>query len=250
MSVEPTPRRVRVEFGGQTIADSKRVILFRWSRGTPTYYFPRADVRADFLIPTSSTAEDPLKGVAHFSDVVVGNRTAEQGAFTYADPVPEWPGRPDYVAFAWEKMDRWLEETEEVIKHPRDPYHRVDVAQSDRHVRVVVGGQTIADTTRPKLLFETQMPTRYYIPQDDIRMDLLEPVPDLKTSCPYKGEASYWKVKGAVQEIAWAYLAPLPECPKIAGLISFYNERVDEVHVDDEPEPKPLPRWHSMRARL
>lgn len=252
VAVEPSPRRVRVVFADQDIADSRRVMLFRQSRSTPVYYFPRADVRTDLLVPTDALREDPLKGTGQLWNVVVGSKVAEQGALTYPDALPEWPDRGDYVAFEWDKMDHWFEEAEEVIRHARDPYHRVDVAQSDRHIKVVAGGEVVAETHRAKTLWETTFPTRYYIPREDIHVELLEAT-DLHTRCPYKGEASYWKLKSsadvAAGEIAWAYLDPLPECPKIKGLIAFYNERVDALYVDGEPEPTPLPRWHATPAR-
>src|SRR5438552_14030122 len=102
-------------------------------------------------------------------------------------------------------MDHWYEAAEEVKRHARDPYHRVDVVQSDRQVKVVAGGEVVAETRRAHILWETGMPIRYYIPQADVRLDLLEPT-DLHTGCPYKGEASYWKLKcaanGAANEIA------------------------------------------------
>lgn len=241
---EQSPRRVRVVFADQTVADSKRVMLFRERGRTPVYYFPRSDLRMDCLVATDETADDPNRGVAHYFTVVVGGRAVEKAAYAYQEPHALWAERPDYVALVWDKMDHWYEEEEEAYKHPRDPYHRVDVMSSTRHIRIGVGGQTIAETRRPHLLFETGFPTRYYIPQQDIRMDLLEPTP-LHTRCPYKGEASYWAPKSGEQEIAWAYLEPIPECPKIKGLIAFYGERVDEVWVDGELEPKSLPRWHT-----
>ena len=107
-------------------------------------------------------------------------------------------------------------------------------------------GETIAETHRPHVLFETGLPIRYYIPAADIRMDLLEATP-LHSVCPYKGQASYWKLKGGEQEVAWAYLDPIGECPTIKGLIAFYNERVDEVWVDGELEARPPHRWHTDR---
>jgi uncharacterized protein (DUF427 family) len=252
VAVEPSPRRVRAVFADQTIADSKRVMLFRQRGSTPVYYFPRADVRSELLVATEATREDPLKGEAQLWNVVVGNKVADQAAIIYAEGLDQWPDRADYIAFEWDKMDHWFEEAEEVIRHARDPYHRVDVAQSDRHIKVVVGDEVLAETARAKILWETGIPTRYYIPTDDVRMELLEPT-DLHTRCPYKGEASYWKLKGANEagsEIAWAYLDPLPECPKIKGLISFYNERVDALYVDGQAEPKPLRRWHAIPARI
>ena len=135
-------------------------------------------------------------------------------------------------------MDHWYEENTEVYKHARDPYHRVDA--------MAVAGETIAETNRPHVLFETGLPIRFYLPSEDIRMDLLEPTP-LHSRCPYKGEASYWKLKNGDQEVAWAYLDPIAECPSIKGLIAFYNERVDEIWIDDQLETKPPQRWHTDR---
>ena len=146
----------------------------------------------------------------------------------YLDPLP---GREDirgYRAFYWNKMDAWYEEDEQVFKHPRDPYHRVDVLQSSREVRIEINGQTIAESRR----------------QEDVRMDLLEPT-DTSSVCPYKGTASYWRLKSdeSGRDVAWAYLDPITECPKIKGLIAFFNERVDGLYVDGEPQEKPQTAW-------
>ena len=246
LAAELSPRHVRTEMAGETIAASKRVMIFRERGRTPVYYFPRGDVRMDLLTPIAEIVADPNKGDARYFNVVVGGSVAERAAYVYSEPHVQWMGRPDYVAFVWDQMDHWYEENMEVYKHARDPYHRVDAMPGARHVRIVVGGQTIAETQRPHVLFETGHPVRYYIPADDIRMDLLEATA-LRSTCPYKGNASYWKVKGADQEVAWAYLDPIAECPRIKGLIAFYNERVDEVWVDGEIETKPPHRWHPVR---
>jgi len=115
--------------------------------------------------------------------------------------------------------------------HPRDPYSRLDVLTSSRHVEVVINGVTVAETHRPTLLFETGLPVRYYLPQPDVRWDLLRP--SSRTSrCPYKGTAEYWSVQAGdelVDDVVWIYRTPLPESQKIAGLACFYNERVDLV---------------------
>jgi uncharacterized protein (DUF427 family) len=145
------------------------------------------------------------------------------------------------LAFKWNEMDAWYEEDEEVFVHARDPYKRIDALRSSRHVRVVVGGETVADTGRPMMLFETGMPVRYYIPEEDVRMDLLEPAAAV-TGCPYKGTARYWsaRVRGQVFEnIVWTYPDPIPECPGIKGLLCFYGERVDAVYVDGKLQPAP-----------
>lgn len=241
---ETTQRRIRAEFGGQVIADSKRAMLMRESGHELHYYFPEADVRMDLLVATDHITHSGYKGDAHHWTVKVGEREAENAAWAYPE-VKE--GRPDmrgYVAFGWKAMDHWYEEDEEVFVHPRDPYHRVDTILSSRHIRVVVNGETIAETHRPHLLFETGLPTRYYIPQEDIRMDLLTPT-ETHTACPYKGTASYWSIKASNQvykDLVWGYLDPIPETPKIKGLLAFYNEKLD-IYVDGELEGKPRTVW-------
>ena len=138
----------------------------------------------------------------------------------------------------------WYEEDDEVFVHPRDPYHRVDVMNSSRHVKVVIDGEVVAETDQPRLLFETGLRTRYYMPKVDVRMDLLEPTPTA-TACPYKGNAVYWSAEIGDQvfpDIVWSYPFPMPECTRIQNLLSFYNEKVDvyvEAGVAVEPEPAP-----------
>ncbi len=151
----------------------------------------------------------------------------------------------DHFAFEWPKMDKWMEEDEEIFKHARDPYKRVDAMPSRRHVRVVIDGKTVADTRRPHLLFETNHPVRYYIPQEDVRMDML--VSSSTTSrCPYKGPASYWSVKIGSEtfpDLVWGYMNPIPECPKIKGLVCFFHERGCDIYVDGELIPQPKTKW-------
>lgn len=244
VEVEPSPRWVRVTFNGQTIADSKRVLLLRESKHLPAYYFPAQDVRMDFLVPSERRTSCPYKGEASYWTIRVGDRTAEDAVWSYQDPLPERRDIAGYLAFYWDRVDAWYEEEEQIFAHPRDPYHRVDVLESSRHVRVVYAGETIAETRRPMLLFETGLPTRYYLPPEDVRMDLLQPT-DLHTRCPYKGEASYWRatIGDGEREIAWCYPEPLAECPKLKGRVAFYNERVDALYVDGEQEARPATKW-------
>ncbi len=136
------------------------------------------------------------------------------------------------------------EEEEEVFVHARDPYKRVDAIASSRHVEVSVGGVTVADSRRPILLFETMLPTRYYLPREDVRMDVLQSS-DTKTRCPYKGIASYWSARVGdrlVLDIVWSYPDPIKENPKIKELMCFFNERVD-LTVDGELRPRPRTKW-------
>ncbi len=202
-----TARRVRVILGGTTIADSRAVMLMLEKKRLAIYYFPVKDVRLDLLVPTSYTSPHEGKGLASFYSVKVGDRVAEKAAWRYLQP--ERPDLKDYVAFYWDKMDAWFEEDDEVFVHPRDPYHRVDVLNSSRHVKVIVGGEVVAETTRPRLLFETGLPTRYYIPKLDVRLDLLTPT-NTSTRCPYKGKASYWTAFRRFVEAAAARPASRP----------------------------------------
>jgi uncharacterized protein (DUF427 family) len=137
-------------------------------------------------------------------------------------------------------MDHWFEEDELVSVHPRDPYKRVDILASSRHVEVVVNGVSIADSHQPRILFETGLAPRYYLPLTDVRLDLLRPSSST-TQCPYKGTASYWSVEAdgeVIEDLAWTYPAPLPESQKIAGLAAFYNERVG-LRIDGELQERP-----------
>ncbi len=244
VEVEPSPRWVRVAFNGATIADSKRTRLLRETGARPIYYFPREDVRMDLLERSDQRTHCPYKGDASYWSVRVGDRVAEDAAWSYEDPFPEREDIKGYVAFYWNKMDAWYEEAEQIYAHARDPYHRVDVLESTRHVRVVIDGQTVAETRRPRLLFETTHPTRYYIPPEDVRLDLLTPT-DTHTRCPYKGEASYWTAKigdAEWRDIVWSYPDPIAECPRIKGYLSFFNEKVD-IYVDGELQERPITAW-------
>ena len=240
-----SPRHVRVIFGGETIANSKHVMLLREAKCLPVYYFPKEDVRMDLMVATETRTLCPYKGEASYWTVKTGDKAAEDAAWSYLEPSPESARIRSYMAFEWSKMDAWYEEDEEVFVHPRDPYKRVDVLQSSRHVRVVVGGETIADTRRPRLLFETNHPNRYYIPREDVRPELLQPSAT-SSRCPYKGVASYWLVRvgdKVFEDLAWSYLEPIPECPKIKGLLCFFQERGAAIYVDGEQVPIPKTRW-------
>jgi uncharacterized protein (DUF427 family) len=244
VEVEPSPRWVRVAFNGVTVADSKRALLLRETRLAPVYYFPRADVRLDLMSPTELHTRCPWKGEASYWTLKVGDKEAANAVWSYPNPLPGREDITEYMAFYWNRVDRWYEEEEEIFVHPRDPYHRVDSLPSARHVRVAVGDQTIAESSRPVLLFETGLPTRYYVPREDVRLDQLEPT-ETTSRCPYKGIASdYWRLKGGESEkdIAWSYPDPIAESPKIKGLIAFFNERTD-IWVDGTLTERPKTPW-------
>jgi uncharacterized protein (DUF427 family) len=242
--LEPTPRRVRAVLAATAVADSRRAMLLWEPKRLPVYCFPRDDVRMD-LLQRSGERDDPLKGPTTLWTVQVGDRVAKDAAWTAERPSEGSPDLSGHVVLSWNDMDAWYEEDDEVYVHPRDPYHRVDVLRSSRHVRVEMLGQTVAETRRPSLLFETGLPTRFYIPRADVRMDLLVQSPTT-TQCPYKGSASYYGVRVGnrlARDVVWTYRFPIPECTKIENLLCFYNERVDATHVDGELEEKPQSPW-------
>lgn len=242
---EPSPRRVRVRFNGETVVDSTNAHLLFETRHLPVYYFPRADIRMDLLAPTQHRTFCPYKGDASYWTVTAGGKTAENAAWSYAEPFAEVGSIKDFVAFYWDRMDGWYEEDDEIFVHPRDPYKRVDVVNSSRPVRVVLGGETVAETKRARFLFETRLPTRYYIPAEDLRMDLLVPS-EKTTQCPYKGKARYYSARigeRLFEDIVWTYPDPIAECPKIKNYLCFFNEQVDAIFVDGVAQPRPVTPW-------
>jgi uncharacterized protein (DUF427 family) len=239
--VENGPKRIRVLFGGQYVADTTSVKLV-WEGPYPIYYLPAADVRTDLLVATGATEHSPSRGDAAVHDVTVGDRTAQGAALWYTDSA--FPDLKDTIRLHWDAMDAWFEEDEEVYVHAKDPYARVDILQSSRHVRVEIDGVTVADSHQPRFLFETGLPTRFYVPKTDARMDLLTPT-DHSTRCPYKGTAEYYSVTvndTTHENLVWWYRAPTMESAKIGGYVCFFNEHVD-TYVDGELQPRPKTAW-------
>jgi uncharacterized protein (DUF427 family) len=242
--VQPSPRRVRVFFGGEIIADSTRMRLLFETRHLPVYYFPLDDVNQQWLETTDHTSHCPYKGQARYWTARVGERIAENAVWNYPVPITDCPDIKDLVAFYWNKMDAWFEEDQQIFVHARDPYHRVDVVESSRHLEVRIDGVTVAESQRPMLLYETGLPTRYYLPRLDVRMDLFRDS-DTRTACPYKGTARYWSGRLNGQDYAdilWGYDTTIPEMPRIAGRVCFYDEKVD-VYLDGELQRRPQTPW-------
>ena len=235
--VEVSPKRIRAYLGSHLVADTKQPLLVWEVPYYPSYYFPVDDVVGK-LIPVGRLEHSPSRGDAELFDVQVGDRTAPAAAKRYPDsPIPELR---DAVHISWSAMDEWLEEDEPVYVHPRDPYTRVDVLGSTRHVEILIDGVTIADSHQPRILFETGLPPRYYVPLADFRLDLLTPS-STETRCPYKGTASYWHVDvngKRHEDFVWMYRSPLLESQKIAGLVTTYNEKVD-LYLDGELQTRP-----------
>lgn len=235
--IEAGAKRVRTYLGGEVVADTTRPVLVWEVPYYPAYYFPLADVHAS-LEDDGGVARSPSRGDGRTLSVRAGDKLAAGAAIRYQDsPIGELR---DLIRIDWNSMDAWFEEDEEVFTHPRDPYTRVDILPSSRHVRVEVEGVTIAESSSPTLLFETGLPVRYYLPKPHVRLDLLTRT-DTVTACPYKGQAEWWSVRAnqnVRDDLVWSYPTPLAESQKIAGLIAFYNEKVD-IFVDGELQERP-----------
>ena len=240
--IEPTQKRIRTMVNGVTIADTVNALMVWEVPYYPTYYVPRGDVRFDLFVDSGDTKRSPSRGTATVYDIVAGDHTAHQAARVWDDvKIPELE---DHVSFDWASMDAWFEEEEEVYTHARDPYSRVDILQSSRTVRVEVDGVTVAESNQPRILFETGLPARYYLPKTDVDFRYLEPS-DTATHCPYKGTARYWAIHVDGQrydDLAWGYDTPLPESQKVAGYVAFYNEKLD-IFIDGELEERPKTKF-------
>lgn len=206
--IEDSPRWVRGRLGGETVVDSRRVkLLYAPDRVLPVWLFPEEDVRLEAI---------PAEAVQRHDDLV----------------------HVDFKA-----LDEWLEEDEPQIGHPPDPYHRIDVRRTSRHVRVSIGGRTVADSTNARALFETNLPVRWYLPREHVSAEL-EPS-DHRTVCAYKGRATHFDVAGE-DAVAWSYEDPLHDGQPVRNLVAFYNERVD-IEIDGQPQERPQTQWSRSR---
>jgi len=238
----PSPKRLRIKVGDIVVADTINALVMQESDHLPVYYFPMKDVHEEFLMASATTTESPFKGTATHYSMNTGVTLVEDAGWRYLEPVEGCPPIADYMAFYWNKMNHWYEEDEEIFVHARDPFRRVDCQPSSRHVEIVVDGEMVANSRRATFVFETGMPTRYYLPIADTRLDLLAPSRYI-SRCPYKGISSWYHVtvKGKRHEnMVWYYADPVHEAERIKGLVSFYNEFVDHILVDGVEQPKPM----------
>ncbi len=260
---EPTEKRIRATLGGETVIDSTRALLV-WEpkRVVPTYGVPVDDVDGEIAAaPVGDSPAETPGGIAAMGAPQLGDRVVfdPSVAFsvhttdgepltirTHGGVVEAAAFRPSdrslegFVLVDFDAFDAWYEEDERNFAHPRDPFHRIDIVHSSRHVRVELDGTTLAESNRPCLLFEPPLPVRYYLRREDVRTDLLVPS-DTRTACAYKGQASYFSLPGA-DDVAWTYPEPLREASEVAGHVAFFNEHVDIV-VDGERLEPPVTPW-------
>ena len=229
------PRRVRAVLANETVGDTTRGKLLHETGLLPVLYLPETDVRLDLLQPSDHMTHCPFKGDASYWSVHVDDRVAPNAVWSYTEPFDAAPWLKGYMAIEPGSMDAWFDEDERVPGELRDPYHRVDVRESSRHVRVKFGDAIVAETPRPKVLSETGLPNRFYIPPEDVEPSLLLPS-GTRTVCPYKGRASYWSLLVGdthLDDAAWAYERPLENAAKVPGHICFSHEAL-HIEVDNE----------------
>jgi uncharacterized protein (DUF427 family) len=240
--IEPVARRVRATLGGRTVVDTTAAVyVWEW-QFYPQYYIPATDISAEVLIDDSHV-EHLRQGTAHRFALKVDQLVRPKAGRALIDEA--LPGLAGMVRLDWDAMDAWFEEDEEVFVHPRDPYSRLDALRSTRKVRVELDGTVVAESSSPVMLFETGLPTRFYLNRTEIDFTRLEHTATA-TACPYKGRtADYWAVRTGTAkypDLAWSYSFPTPAMSPLAGLVSFYNEKVD-IYLGDQLVDRPTTQF-------
>jgi uncharacterized protein (DUF427 family) len=245
--VEPVPRRIRATFAGHTVLDTTRARYVWEIPYYPQYYIPLDDVRRELLVAEGHT-QASRRGSAELHGLRVGDRQRPRAARVYAESPIDGVGGT--VRFEWDALDAWYEEDEQVFVHPRNPYARVDALRSTRNVRIELDGVVLAESAVPVMVFETGLPTRYYLNRTEVDFERLV-ASDTATACPYKGVTSgYWSVRSGETlhaDVAWSYDFPTRQLEPIAGLIAFYNEKVD-TFLDGRRLERPVTRFSAAKA--
>jgi uncharacterized protein (DUF427 family) len=229
---------VRALLGDALVFDTtKALYVWEWPF-YPQYYIPLGDINVDLLVDEDNP-QRLKRGTARRHGLRVGDISRPSSVSVYTDDAIA--GLSGMVRFDWAALDAWFEEDEQVFVHPRNPYARVDALRITRRVRVELDGVVLAASSAPVMVFETGLPTRYYLNRTEVDFTHLVPT-DTVTQCPYKGRTTgYWSVRIGDEthaDLAWAYDFPTRDLLPIAGLIAFYNEKVD-TYVDDELIPRP-----------
>jgi uncharacterized protein (DUF427 family) len=241
--IEDVWPRIRGVASGETVVDASAAKLLHETGRLPVYHFVPAEVRMDLLEESGATS-DSARGPLAWHDLRVRSRVVPRAAWTYPEPPARAPWLGELVAFRWDALDAWFAEAEELFGHPRDPYSRIDVCRTTRHVRVLLDGEVLADSRRARVLYEAALPPRWYLPAEDVRTELLVPSGHL-TRCAYKGVASYWHVRvgdAVVEDLVWAYPDPQHDALPVRDMLCFFGEKVD-VELDGVVDERPVTQW-------
>jgi uncharacterized protein (DUF427 family) len=245
--VEPSRRWIRGVRAGETVVDSRTARVVYEQGRLPIYFFGPDDVRGDLLTPSEHRSASPILGEASWYGLRVGEDFVERAAWSFPEPPRDAVEVAGLIAFRWDALDHWYEEDEELIVHLRDPYHRIDVMPTSRHLRISLDGELLAETHRAMVLYETALPPRWYIPREDVSEGLASPS-DHRTGCAYKGFASYLSVRVGDREeenLVWTYPDPRHEVAPIRDYLCFFDERVD-TEIDGELQERPLTPWSPL----
>jgi uncharacterized protein (DUF427 family) len=244
--LDEAPGRIRALLGGEVVVDCLRARLVHRTGKLPVYVFPEEDVRRELLQPSGRHSSDPVLGETAWWALRVGDRVVPDAVWSYETPAEGADFLAGYLGVVWSAVDEWFCEDEQLFGHPRDPYSRIDVVRSTRRVQVAQDGVLLADSRRAKILFETALPPRYYLPWEDVRNELLVPS-SKRTRCAYKGSATHWSVRvgdRVVPDLVWSYPEPMHDAEPVRDLLAFYNERVD-LDVEGVRQDRPATQWSS-----
>jgi uncharacterized protein (DUF427 family) len=195
----------------------------------PVAYFPIAEVAPDVLSVSQHTSRHRELGATSWYTVSVGRHRAERASWQHTELPPYAAELNQRVAFGWRAMDGFYEEDERIFGHAADPYHRIDIRQTSRHLVVQSGDRVIADTTHPLVMFESGFAPRWYVPRGDVDERALTKLED-QSFCPYKGLCSLYDV-GHAHQAAWSYEDAWPDAKRVSGMVSFEPEQLS-VYLD------------------
>lgn len=244
--IEGVPARIRATASGETVVDSANAMLLHETGRLPVYHFPAAEVRTDLLAETGER-EPSRRGELAWHELQIGDRRVPRAAWTYPEPAADF--LDGLIAFRWDALDEWFAEAEQLFGHPRDPYSRIDVCRTTRHVRVLLDGEVLADSRRARVLYEAALPPRWYLPAPDVDTRRLVPSGHL-TRCAYKGVAHYWHVRvggGLAEDLVWSYPDPEHDAEPVRDMLCFFSERVD-IELDGVVEDRPMTQWSPSDA--
>jgi len=230
--MESTLKRVRVLFNDTYIVDTIQATYVWEHKNYPQSYFQASDVKEASISKDRDVTDG--EGGAFLGSLSLGDRRTDRVLLFKKGPLA------GLVKLEFAAMDAWFEEETRIYVHPKDPYKRVDILPSFRHIKVEIDGHVIAESGSNMFLFETSLPARYYLPQTSVNWKYLSPS-ETVSRCPYKGEAHYYNVivGGKTHEdIIWWYRYPTAESIQVTGMLCFYNEKVD-IWVDGVKEERP-----------
>jgi uncharacterized protein (DUF427 family) len=244
--IEGVPPRIRGVASGETVVDSDHAMLLHETGRLPVYHFPLAEVRTD-LLADGGEREPSGRGELAWHALAIGDRVVPRAAWTYPAPAADF--LEGLIAFRWNALDEWFAEAEQLFGHPKDPYSRIDVCRTARHVRVRLDGEVLADSRRARVLYEAALPPRWYLPADDVDTERLVPSGHL-TRCAYKGVASYWHVRVGdrlVEDLVWSYPDPGHDALLVRDMYCFFSEKVD-IELDGVVSDRPQTQWSPSDA--